>query len=279
MPSLTPTTAGLFELLDQGTDGVETFASTEGVASPWGPMQHGGPVAGLLTRAMDRLDSAPGTRLARVNVDLLGAVPIVDVRTRAEVVRAGRRIELVESVLEARDGAHSWRRVARAQAWRLATQPTDDVVNQPTADRTVPDEDVPAGHLSLPEKWTIGGFVAAMEWRGGVVSQVAGEPSTAWLRLRHPLVAGEETSGLVGAMTLSDVANGVGARLDPEAFTFLNTDLTVQFTAPPTGPWFAISAETVVGPDGVGLSQGVMHDSTGSPVARVAQTLLVERRD
>lgn len=215
---------GLHLLLktEDGPDGTlhETFSSSGGVASARGQIQHGGPVSGLLARALEQCAPREGTRLSRSSVEILGPIPIEEVRVSARVVRPGRRIELLNAVLEARDPSGEW-------------HITD--------------------HGTEP-----------------------GQPTMAWVKLLRPLVEGEEPTPTVRLMTVADVANGVGARLDPLVHTFLNTDVSVHLHAEPSGEWTGIRAETSVGPDGIGMSTASLHGAEG-PVGRIAQTLLVER--
>ena len=276
-------TEAFYRRTDQTTtaDGevLETFASSHHTASPWGPdLQHGGPVAGLLVRGMERLNPREQTRITRVCVDILGPVPLTDVRVSARTLRPGRRIELLAAALEAQLPDGSWRAAARATAWRLATQPTQDVVRHASATLTSRAEDV--GGLSafpIPDTWYPGGFVAAATWEAIHVGTEPGEPSTAWVDLTVALVADEETSGLCQLIAIADAANGLGARLDVTRFSFLNTDLTLQVYDEPVGPWFGMTAETSVGADGVGMADAVLHGPDG-PIGRVTQNLLVERR-
>lgn len=269
---------GCYSLLERSTDSqgrvVETFASSGHTASPWGPTQHAGPVAALLTRAMDRLDHPAGTRITKVSVDLLGAVPIAPVRVVAWVERPGRRVSVLSAVLEVeRDG--SWRPVARASAWRLATQDTRDAVWLGDAP-LLPRQTSSAGR-GLPESWPLVGFVGAVTWHVVDPGDRPGRPTQAWLRLDQPLVAGEATRPLETVMAIADTVNGLGARLDPRSWTFLNTELTVHLHAELAGEWCGLAAETTVGPDGVAMSAGVLHGE-GGPIGRVTQTVLVERR-
>lgn len=272
--------AGLYVLLSsEERDGerIEVFEATEHTSSPWGPMQHGGPVAAMLTRAMDRLRPRPGTRIARVTVDLLGPVPLGEVRVTARVARPGRRIELTQAVLEARTQDGGWRDYARGSAWRQATQATEDVLNH--ADQMQQPPATAATGLNdhvLPESWRIGGFVGAVDWRVGHRGTGQGDPTTAWVNLACDLVEGEEPSEVERLVALADTANGIGARLDPTRFAFLNTEMTVHLHSPPVGPWYGLESETSVGPDGVGMSAAVIHTDSG-PIGRVAQSVLVER--
>ena len=264
------------ELDDQGL-ACETFATSLAVSSAWGPIQHGGPVSGLLTRAMERCHPREGTRLSRITVEILGAVPVAEIRVTARVARPGRRIELLHAVLEARDPAGEWRPAASAAAWRLATQDTSEVVRSADAPVALPpDVGLVDTGLHLPAIWPRAGFISALDWHITSQGIEPGEPTMAWVRLLRPLVEGEEPSPAVRLMTVADVANGIGARLDPTTHTFMNTDVSVHLHREPDGEWTGIQAETSVGPDGIATSAAVLHGASG-PVGRIAQTILVER--
>lgn len=258
---------------------VEEFEATQYAGSAWGPdMQHGGPVAALLTRAMARCHPAAGSRISRVVVDIFGAIPTSRVRTSARVLRPGRRIALLEADLWALGGVDRWQLAAQARAWRLAVSPTDDVVTR--ADALAAQKDPAAierlTDADLPDAWRVG-FVQALEWR--IDEPLAGPGrSLAWLRLAQPLVAGERTTPLEQCVAIADTANGVGARVDAQEFTYLNTDLTIHLFDDPTGSWIGLEAESSVGPGGSGLSSAVLLDAAIGPIGRVAQTLLVQRR-
>lgn len=261
------------------TDGVEVehFEAGPHTSSAWGPhMQHGGPVTALLVRALERTGAPAGRRIARVTTELLGVVPVGPVRVRAQVLRPGRRVEMVGAELEVPRPDGTWLLAARATAWRFATGSTADVARRAEPTRALPAEQ--PSRLSqhpLSFAWWEGGFVDAQEWKIAAEQQT-GSATLAWARLRVPLVAGEEATPLQRLTAAADTANGVGARLDPTQFSFLNTELTVHLHDAPHGEWFGIEAESSIGADGIGMSAGVLHTPTG-PVGRVTQALLVER--
>lgn len=260
---------------ESGHDAARVFLPTPLTGSAWGPnMQHGGPVAALLTRAMEQLDPRPGTRITRVHVDILGAVPLDPVRVTARVERPGRRIQLLGAELATEVPGAGWRPVARALAWQLATQPTAEVAH--SADPAVAPRDSTQVEVPLPAEWQQG-FVTALDFRLTGPVGAPGRPTLAWLSLNVPLVQDETTSPLQAVMAISDTANGVGARLDHRQWTYLNTDLSVLLFEAPTGPWFGIEAETSVGSDGIAMSSAVLHQQAG-PLGRITQTVLVERR-
>lgn len=246
------------------------FVPSESAGSPWGPnMVHGGPVNGLLARALDRLPHDGPARIARVTTEILGAVTFDPVEVSARVVRPGRRIELLTAEM-----TQAGRPVARTTAWRLQTRDTAAAVHHVAQRLPAPNDDIHDISSPLfPAAWMTG-FVAAVEWQVITPFGVDG-PTTVWTRLNQTLVEGETTSPFETVMTICDVANGAGARLDPFKWTFLNTELTVHLHDAPQGDWLGLAAETSVGHDGIAMSSAELH-STHGPIGRIAQAVLVE---
>src|SRR3954452_13213416 len=120
--------------------GADTFESTIATTSPWDlDAQHGGPPSALLARAVYRTTDDPAFTIARLTVDMLGPIPQGVVRTEAEVVRPGRRVEMVGARLFVDD-----RLACTATAWRVReeTESTRDLVEPPVELPPVPDEEV-----------------------------------------------------------------------------------------------------------------------------------------
>lgn len=268
--------AALYIPNDSDSDGWEYFTATNHVRSGWGPdMQHGGPVAALLTRALRRCDPVPNTEVARITVDLLGPVPIGQVRVQATVQRPGKRIQLTAATMQAPTEGDQWRTVATATAWRLATQDTSHVTHNADPDRAKPTRGVPLDARRLPGSWASEGFIDSVDWH---IEPRAGDgPTVAWLRLKHDLIDGERPDPLDTVAAIADNANGIGARLDPRRYAFLNTDMTMNLHTQPRSAWIGLAAETTVGPNGAAMSAATIHDEHG-PIGRVTQTVLVEAR-
>jgi hypothetical protein len=102
-------------------------------------------------------------------------------------------------------------------------------------------------------------------------------PSTAWFRLRVPLVADEEPSPLQRLAAAGDFGNGISAELSWDEYAFINPDLTLYLEHPPEGEWIGLQARTLIAEGGVGLSESVIYDLRGR-VGRAVQALLVARR-
>jgi hypothetical protein len=121
------------------------------------------------------------------------------------------------------------------------------------------------------------GYHTAMEWRFVAGSFLDQGPATIWLRMRHPLLPGEEPSPLTRVLIVADSGNGVSAVLDYRRYLFVNPDLTVHVQREPAGEWICLDARTTVDADGGGLAESTIHDRDG-PVARGLQTLFVAER-
>jgi hypothetical protein len=250
--------------------GPDRFRATELTRGPWDPgLQHAGPPAALLGRAVERHGDRTDLQVARITLEILRPLPIAELEVATRPLRAGRSVELVEASLHT-----AGREVMRATALRIRTAelelPTGLVPGPrlpgPEAGRTMPF--FPTGHDV--------GYHTAMEVRFLAGSFLELGPATAWMRMRHPLVAGEAPSPLCRVLAAADSGNGVSAVLDYQRWRFINADLTVYLLRPPAGAWVALEATTATAA-GIGLADTTLHDEQG-PIGRSAQALFVAPR-
>lgn len=251
----------------------ELFRATELTRGPWDPgAQHAGPPAALLAHAMEGLAEAEGFQVGRITFEILRSVPIAPVRVEARVVRPGRRVQLLEAELSEPGGEV----LMRARAWLLRTAEVDVpaeamVVAEPPLP---PEQAAPGGFFPTGQKH---GYHSAMEIRFVAGDFLEPGPATVWLRMRQPLVAGEEPTPLQRTLLVADVGNGVSASLDFRRFLFINVDVTAQLERMPEGEWIGIDAVTLPQPTGVGSSDSVLFDRRGR-IGRALQTLLISER-
>ncbi len=234
----------------------DVFVPTTSTVGPWDPnLLHGGPPAALLGRAMLAAGARDDVRIAHFSLDFLGPVPLAPMTVRAEVVRPGKRIELVTATASA-----AGRPALRASAWRIAVGPD----RSPALRVEEPAPPLPrVAAKTLFREVPHFGYGDAMEWRFVEGSFQTPGPATVWSRPRIPLVAKESTSAFLRALLMVDSANGISAELDFTAFTFVPVNLTVAFTRAPEGEWIGMSANTALAGDGVGTARARLFDHRG----------------
>jgi Acyl-CoA thioesterase C-terminal domain/Acyl-CoA thioesterase N-terminal domain len=247
------------------------FLATELTQGPWGPgLQHAGPAAALLGRAVEGHGDRGGLQVARVTFEILRPLPIAELTLATRTLRGGRSVELVAATLTAGETE-----VMAATALRVRTD----------AGLDLPAGLVPGPRLPGPEAGRVEpffptgqevGYHTAMEFRFVAGSFLTPGPATVWARMRHPLVPDEPPSPLCRVLVAADSGNGVSAALDFRHWRFINPDLTVYLLRHPVGEWVALEAATTAAA-GVGLADTALHD-TGGPIGRSAQALFVDRR-
>ncbi|MFI1760597.1 thioesterase family protein [Streptomyces sp. NPDC020800] len=248
------------------------FLPTACTRGPWDPdSQHAGPAAALLGLAVEERPGArPDLRVARLTFEIMRPVPIRPLTVTTRVLRAGRSVELVEAGL-APDGGEE---VMRATALLMKAAP--DAVPAVSPGRQVPGPGEAQPEPFFPVPWDQG-YHTAMDIRFTAGSFLERGPATAWMRMRVPLVAGEEITPLSRVLTAADSGNGVSTELDFHRYVFINPDLTVGLHRHPEGEWVCLDARSMVDGAGIGLAESALHDEKG-PLGRSTQTLYVASR-
>jgi hypothetical protein len=254
----------------EGSDG--RFVASALTRGPWDPnAQHGGASAALIVRAFERLPAPEGLGLARVTYEFVRPAPVGPVEVRAEIVRPGKRVQLLEGSVLA-DGVEVVRarglRVHRAQA--TAPPPAGSDGAGPPAG---PEDGRPA-ELKPPFRPMFALDSVEIRFVSGAWGQ---NPCAAWFRLRRPLVSGETPSGLQHLAAAGDFGNGISGTLSWDEYWFINPDLTLYIEREPVGEWICLVSETRIAADGIGLAESVLYDQRGR-VGRATQALLVGPR-
>ncbi|MFJ3231186.1 thioesterase family protein [Streptomyces sp. NPDC086787] len=250
----------------------DRFLPTGYTRGPWDAgSQHAGPPAALLGRVVEqRPDGRPQMRVARVTYEIMRPVPIRPLTVTTRVLRAGRSVELVEAALTP-DGGQE---VMRATVLLIKTAP--DSVPEVSPGPRVPGPGAVSSQQFFPVPWDQG-YHTAMDVRFAAGSFLEPGPATAWMRMRVPLIAGEEITPLSRVLTAADSGNGVSATLDFQRYVFVNADLTVSLHRHPEGEWVCLDARTMVDGAGIGLAESALHDEKG-PLGRGTQSLYVTAR-
>jgi Thioesterase-like superfamily len=252
----------------------DLFGATELTRGPWDPgAQHAGPPAALLGHAIETLPDTAEFQVGRITFEILRPVPIAPVQVRARVVRPGRRVQMVEAELSDAEGQV----LMQARGWRIRTSKLElpgeaQVASQPPPP---PEEGSAADFFPTGQEH---GYHSAMEVRFVAGSFMEAGPATAWLRMRQPLVAGEEPTPLQRVLIAADVGNGISAALDIRRYLFINVDLTVQLERMPKGEWVGVDAVTLPRSRGIGTAESTLFDVDNGRIGRGLQTLLISER-
>jgi hypothetical protein len=265
----------------------EDFVPTEHARGPWDPQAlHGGAPAALMATAFERVEPGAQLAIARLGFELLRPIPFAPLSISTRITRPGRRVQ--ELAGELRCGEEL---ICRASALRVQaipdglqgvsaqwTGPGSPLAAEPAqADRAMPGPDAgKAVRFALDDSDRTSFAASAMEMRWLGDPESLG-PARVWMRLRHPLVPGEELTPLARLTATADFGNGVSAELPFERFLFINADLTIHLHRTPHGEWIGLDARTLLRGGGMGLAESLLHDVHG-PVGRAFQTLVVEPR-
>jgi hypothetical protein len=239
-------------------------------AGPWDPsMQHGSPPAALVVWAAERIPTPVAMRVARVTVDLMRPVPVAPLTIESEVMREGRKIQLCAVRLLA-DGVV----VVGATVLKIKVQ-----ANELPPEAAILPVELPGPDQSRvePADFSSSPFVTGMSLRAARGRFGSPGPGAIWYRVDRPIVEGAAVSQAMRAMAAADFCNGTSAVLDFREWTFLNADLTVNFSREPVGDWILLDAESWIGPDGAGLSMARLGDERGY-FGRAIQSLVIEKR-
>lgn len=247
------------------------YLPTEAALSPWSEAAlHGGAPAMLLAREIERFPSDEPMFVTRLTIELLRPTGRERLTARSELIRPGRKVQLV--VAELLRGEVT---VARATAVRIRQGGVE-----------VPAEAEPAPY-DPPERLT--------EWRpsgtyregaafhlDGVDIRMRGDvdrlgPHWAWFRLKLPLLPGEPVSGLQRICAAADFPNGISNVVNPREISYVNPDLTIYIHRLPVDEWVLLDAHSWLESNGVGFAEGALHDRRGR-LGRSLQSLLVEPR-
>lgn len=236
--------------------------------------QHGGPPCGILARAVENVATLEPMQVVRLTVDLTRPVPLQPLQIETEVVREGRRIQLVDAWLRAGTSE-----LGRARALKIRIGDLDLPVPETDA--------LPAGPEIMDRLTWRGHFgevgdldrfhYDAVEIRTREGSFSKPGPGVSWFRLLVSVVEGEEPSDFVRLATLADMANGNSQALDPTVHAFVNPDISLHAHRMPRGDWIGMRSASYPQPHGIGIADTALYDLEGR-IGRVVQSQYLELR-
>ncbi|MCL1599338.1 MAG: thioesterase family protein [Actinomycetia bacterium] len=243
------------------------FTPTDLVTGPWDADHcHGGPPCALLTHGIHTV--CPDMAMSRITFEIMHQIPKRPVTIRTEVIRGGKRVQLVRGDLIGDEG----RPYLTAHAWLMRIDDEGVPLMPHQGPLPPPPESCPPFAFQVRDTPDI---FDAMEGRSAMGVPFASSPATAWIRQTVPLVEGLDTSVYAKVAFAADSANGI-ARLAPfEDLLAINTDLTIYFARPPVGEWVAIEASTISLGLGLGMTDSLVYDASGF-VGRSNQSIYLD---
>lgn len=253
----------------QLTDDPRQVIATPAAVGPWSAQHcHGGAPAALVIRVAEQVPTLAPMAVSRLTLEMIRPVPIGPLAFATEVVREGKKLQLVEVRLRAGE-------VEVARALVLKLRLTDLALPDGAGEAPLDQPGPEAGEITtggVPRGFAANFTMSAVKgafWEGG--------PAAVWFRLNTPMVGGEVNSPALRAVAAADFGNGISGVLPFDAFTFLNADLTVNFARQPEGDWILVDAETWVDRSGRALTRSRLGDRRGW-FGGATQSLLLESR-
>jgi hypothetical protein len=237
-------------------EGVEILEPQQRARSGWGEQIRGTAVSGALARATVR--EAAGLarddlQLARWSVDMFRAAGMRPSVTKVHRVREGRRLCLVDAVLE-QDGVA----VARSRALYLqkGATPPGQVWSSEPVDLAPPPEVVPLAPEVRVYHTDSGGWTDVAE------EHQSAERKRTW-HLPLYLVEGEDPSPMQAVATVADVTNMV-SNWGSDGVQFINVDVDLALVRMPRMDGFGLTAEQRFDCDGLAVGSAVVFDRDGA---------------
>ena len=234
----------------------DRFVPTEHARGPWQPEHvHGGPVAALLAYRVEQVVADPELQFARHTVDLFRRVPVEALDVAVEVVRAGRRIQVVAGTVSA-----TGLTLGRSTSLLVRRTPTVSHVSHdaPAVVPGAPD----ALAAEAPRAGQQPGYYPTVEFRF-VTSRAASEPHIAWTRIPVPLLPDVPLTPAVRAAGTADFANYFGNLARDDGTAFINADITLHLHRDPVGEWICMAVASRHSVNGVSIVDAALLDGAG----------------
>ena len=249
---------------------------TDLCGGPWSPdAQHGSAVAAILGRAIETVETPVPMRPARFTVDLLSPVPLEPMRQVTRVVKAGKRIAVVDAELH-----HGNRLAARATCLLMrdgARYPVADAPGAPPDLAPPPTEasEPPFGGAD-PDDLELPGFARAMHFTRTRGTHLGGVPAAIWIGLRCRVARDEPLTPFQLAATASDMGSILGGFLDFREWRTINADISLHIDRLPTTAWIGLDGMHRVADDAIGQTTASMFDEVGF-VGRMQSSVHIDR--
>lgn len=224
--------------------------------------QSGGAVLALLGHVLEDVPALVPMSLTRLTVDLVRPVPVGErLRVETEVLREGKKIQVVELTVRTSETEHVRARALRIRDADLSRRP--DMPASTTDVRPAATLPPPEQLQGVDDRPGVAEFLRLGAEMRRTTEPIDGQHGL-WVRLRVPVVAGEDVRATSRAVVPMDCVNLIGVPLVASAATAVNADVSAHVVRPPVGEWVALVGNTWYAHGvGHGMSVASMSDSLG----------------
>lgn len=240
------------------------FVPTALCTGPWDKRLQGGVTLNALVAHVVEQVPVPAPMIpARLVIDIMKPTRMAPVEARVEVLREGKRLQLLQVDL-VQDGAVTVR--ASALRVRNAQSPTTE-----SPVHVLP----PAGLPSLNGARSPLRHINETRLESGGLE--VPRPGVVWARITGEVVPGVAISPFVQLAMAADFGSGTSSFVDWREWTFANVDITLHLSRLPEGEWVRIAAETESAGNGLAVVDSRLADQRGE-FGHAHQTLFLDRR-
>ena len=241
------------------------FHPTTQSKGPWDPTTlHGRVISGLAAYEVERFHLQGSDKntfqLARLTVDMFRPAPMAALTVTNEVVRAGRRIKVIEVKIEATVPKRGHVEIARSSAvlLRRSKNPPGDIWTPSKWKMSAPEENLPYAVEGAPQSKSIWHSVSPE----GTTTENLLSSRRLWIRETHNLVSGVEPSQLVKVAQVADFANP-GANSGTNGLNYINADVCLYLHRDPVGMWIGTESFYHGSDSGVSVGTIALYDKNG----------------
>jgi acyl-CoA thioesterase len=201
--------------------------------------------------------------ITRLATDILKPAWMAPVETRVEVVREGKRLQLLHIEL-LQDGEPIVR--ASALRVRIAESPATSFPVHPVAPDSLP---------SLNRRRSSMNAINETRLESGGLDVVG--PGVVWSHTRGDIVPGTPITPFVHTAMVADMGSGTSSYLDWHEWSYANVDISLHLTRMPHGEWIRLAATSESAGNGIAIVDSRLADVHGE-FGHAHQTLFLARR-
>jgi acyl-coenzyme A thioesterase PaaI-like protein len=257
IPTCEPQFRYLFDFADKH------YIPTSLTVSPWDrDSLNGLAINALVAHLAEKAETPAPMVISRLVTDILKPTRMAPVSTRVEVVREGKKLQLMQVEL-LQDGVPTVR--TSALRVRIGESPTTPFPVHKLAPEGLPP--LSSGRSGI-------GPIAETRLEAGGLELIG--PGLVWSKMNGDIVPGTAISPFVHAAMAADYGSGTSSYVDWRQWSYANVDISLHLTRMPEGPWLRVYAVTESAGNGTAVVDTRLSDERGE-FAHAHQTLFIDR--